>query len=140
MQYNQSDFEAYKNFCKENNLSACNAESLKKYYANNKKQLFVIKFNKERVIAKKPKYYSTWINPKTGNVHYLLTPAGKGKKYSHELKTGKRFTNSGQPKTDKNGNHLSLYKNQKTWRSGYLEARKDNANCYKARKAKRTKR
>lgn len=32
-----NQIEAYKNFCKENNLSACNAESLEKYYANNNK-------------------------------------------------------------------------------------------------------
>ena len=31
---NQSDVEKYKNFCKDNNISPCNAESLERYYAS----------------------------------------------------------------------------------------------------------
>ena len=80
------------------------------------------------------KKYSVWINKKTGNVVYLLNPSRKGAKYAHELKTGKRFTNNGQPKKNKNGYHLGLNKVQRSYRSGYLQARKDNANCYKAKK------
>lgn len=84
-------------------------------------------------MAKKPKYYSTWIHPKTGNVHFLLNPSRKGAKYAHELRTGKRFTNAGQPKNDKYGNQMTLNREQRSYRSGYLQSRKDNANCWKSK-------
>ena len=77
--------------------------------------------------------YTTWVNTATGNVVYLLNPARKGKKYAHELRTGKRFTNNGQPKKNKEGYHLGLNKVQRSYRCGYLQARKDNANCWKAK-------
>ena len=81
------------------------------------------------------KKYSTYVNQKTGTVSYLLNPARKSSKYEYELKTNKRFTNNGLPKINaKTGKQMTLNKNQRSYRSGYLDARKDNSNCYKAKK------
>ena len=71
-----------------------------------------------------------------GKKFTLLNPAEKGKKAAKELKTGKRFTNDGQPKRGRNGQQLNVTKEGKAWRSGYLNARKDNANAYKAKRKK----
>lgn len=83
------------------------------------------------------KKYSTWTHPETGEVKFYLNPSRKGAKYAHELRTNTRFTNSGQPKKDKKGNHLTLNNNQRSWRSGYLQSRKDNSNCWKFFNSKR---
>ena len=62
----------------------------------------------------------------------LLSPKRKGKKAAHELRTGKRFTNSGEPKKGKNGQHLKVSKEGKAYRAGYLDARKDIGRAAKA--------
>ena len=74
-----------------------------------------------------------------GKIFTLLNPAEKGKKAAKELKTGKRYTNDGQPKRGKNGQQLNVTKEGKAWRSGYLNARKDNANAYKAKRKQKAK-
>ena len=72
----------------------------------------------------------------------LLNPAEKGKKAAKELRTGKRYTNDGEPKRGRNGQQLKLTKEGKAYRGGYLNARKDNANAYnsKRRRSKSYKR
>lgn len=74
------------------------------------------------------------VNTEDGTKSTVLTPAGKGAKYAQELKDGKRMTNSGAPKMGENGKQLGLTKQQRAFRSGYLQARKDSANAYKANK------
>ena len=69
----------------------------------------------------------------------FLNPARKAKKFAGELKRGKRYTNEGKPKRDSKGNHMTLTNEQRAYRGGYLDARKDNARAYKANKAKRAK-
>ena len=71
-----------------------------------------------------------------GKLFTLLNPAEKGKKAAKELKTGKRYTNDGDPKYGRNGQQLKVTKTGKAWRSGYLKAREDNANAYKAKRKK----
>ena len=78
----------------------------------------------------KPTY---WTNPKTGEVKVLLNPALKGRKYSAEMKKNVRYTNDGKLKVYENGKPMRLTKQGKAYRAGYLQARKDSANCYKAK-------
>lgn len=79
----------------------------------------------------------TVVNKRTGNVHVLLNPAQKGRKYATELKHGKALTNGLQRKRNKDGSQKKLTPKQKAYRAGYLDARKDSANCFKAKKKKR---
>ena len=76
------------------------------------------------------------VNKRTGNVSVLLNPAQKGRKYAVELKHGQALTNGLQRKRTKNGSLKKLTPKQKAYRAGYLDARKDNAKCYKAKKKK----
>ena len=62
----------------------------------------------------------------------LLNPYGKGKKFARELKEGKRFTNDGKLKTTKSGKPKRLTDTQKSFRAGYLQARKDSAKAFKS--------
>lgn len=75
---------------------------------------------------------------KDGTETTLLNPSGKATKYAFELGTNTRVTNAGVFKTDDNGNELSLSKEQRAYRSGYLDSQKDNAKAYKAKRTKRT--
>lgn len=68
---------------------------------------------------------------KDGETKVLLNPAGKGVKYSVELKNGKRYTNKGEPKRDRSGKPMKLSKAQRAFRAGYLQSRKDGAKAYK---------
>lgn len=68
-----------------------------------------------------------------GSVHTYLNPTEKGKKYAKELKEKKCYTNDLVPKKSENGRVRSLTKEQKAYRHGYLDARQDSANCYKAK-------
>jgi len=54
-----------------------------------------------------------------------LSPSRKGKKAAHELKTGKRFCNNGEPKRDSKGKQLKVTAKGKAYRAGYLDARED---------------
>ena len=77
------------------------------------------------------------VRTKTGAFITLLNPSEKGEKYSKELSTGKKFTNDGIVKKNKNGRVIKLGKKERAYRSGYLDARKDNSNAYKANFSKR---
>lgn len=69
---------------------------------------------------------------KNGKKVVLLNPSEKGGKYARELKSGIRTTNAGEVKFDEKGKQLELSYAQKSYRAGYLAARKDNAKAYKA--------
>lgn len=77
------------------------------------------------------------ITTKKGKTITLLNPSEKGEKYADELRNNIRYTNDGKYKADKDGVVDSLSKTQRAYRSGYLDARKDSANCYKYLKKKR---
>lgn len=72
-----------------------------------------------------------------GNKVVLLNPAEKAAKYADELRNGIRYTNDNRYKVDKDGVVLGLDKAQRAYRSSYLDARKDSANCYKYKQKKR---
>lgn len=67
----------------------------------------------------------------------LLSPSKKGKKAAHELKTGKRFCNDGEPKRGNNGQQLKVTAKGKAYRAGYLDAREDIGKA--AKKARKRK-
>ncbi|MCD8372195.1 MAG: hypothetical protein LUD27_02710 [Clostridia bacterium] len=69
-----------------------------------------------------------------GNRQTFLTPSGKGKKYAQEIKTGRRFTNDGEAKVDDEGYELRVTKEGQAYRAGYLDAQKDSANAWKAKR------
>ena len=64
----------------------------------------------------------------------------KGAKAAVELKRGVAITNFGQVKRNKDGTPKRLTKAQRSYRSGYLDARNDNAKAYKYNKKKRATR
>lgn len=76
------------------------------------------------------------VQNKKGDFIKLLNPSEKAEKFADELKTGMRYTNDGRLKADKNGD-VGLSKTQRAYRSGYLDARKDNAKAHKHNKKKR---
>lgn len=80
----------------------------------------------------------TLVDKRTGEVSKktLLNPHGKGAKYATELKRGVHMTNTGVVKTDKYGKSLHLNKQQRAYRSGYLQAQHDSAKAYKAGRKK----
>ena len=63
----------------------------------------------------------------------LLNPSEKGAKFATELKNGKKITNAGELKKDKNGNAIALDDKSKAYRGGYLDALKDSGNAYIAK-------
>ncbi len=71
------------------------------------------------------------IRTKKGKEITLLNPAAKGRKFATELQCGSKFTNNGDPKVDSNGAVIELSKEQKIYRAGYLDARKDSAKAHK---------
>lgn len=76
------------------------------------------------------------VRTKRGDYITLLNPSEKAAKYAGELRTGIRKTNDGRYKPDKNGD-VGLDKIQRSYRSGYLDARKDSANAYNHNKQKK---
>lgn len=72
------------------------------------------------------------IRTRKGKNVTLLNPAEKGKKFAIELSHNVRLTNNGRQKTNKKGAPLKLTNTQKSYRAGYLQARKDNANAFKS--------
>ena len=78
------------------------------------------------------------IKTKKGKDVTLLNPSEKGTKCADELRSGIRQTNDGHIKLDKFGNPIPLTDTEKAWRSGYLQAQKDSAKCYNAKKAKQS--
>ena len=77
------------------------------------------------------------VRNKKGKQIRLMNPNQKAMKYAEELKNNMHFTNFGEVKTTKSGKIKRLNDNQKSWRSGYLTARKDNARAYKYNQRKR---
>lgn len=73
------------------------------------------------------------IRTKNGGSITLLNPAEKGKKYAEELRTGKKYTNAGVVKKNKNGKVIKLGKKERAYRCGYLDSRQDNAKAYKSK-------
>lgn len=58
-----------------------------------------------------------------------LNPYGKAQKYALEIKDKRHYTNAGTPKADK-----PWSREAQSYRSGYLDARKDEAAAWKAKK------
>lgn len=77
------------------------------------------------------------VETRNGKKIRLLTPDQKGAKAAVELKKGVKLTNMGQVKRDKDGNARKLTKVERSYRAGYLDARKDNAKAYNHNKKKR---
>ncbi len=70
----------------------------------------------------------------------LLNPNERARKYANELKDGVHYTNNNEYKFDPNtGVIAALTDTQRSYRSGYLAARKDSANAYKHNKKKNRK-
>ena len=61
----------------------------------------------------------------------LLNTHGKGAKYAAELRNNQRYTNNGKRKIDKNGEIKPLTREQKAYRSGWLDCNADHAKAYK---------
>lgn len=80
----------------------------------------------------------TVVEFKDGSSTTLLTPSGRAAKFAAELGMGVKITNSGEFKK-KDGKELTLTREERSYRSGYLDARKDSANAYKAKKNKGAK-
>lgn len=76
------------------------------------------------------------VRNKNGTFSVLLNPAEKGRKYAFEMKNNVRVTNGGKPKTNKYGEPRKLSKQARAYRAGYIQARKDNAKCFKAKNKK----
>lgn len=66
----------------------------------------------------------------------LLNPQEKGLKAADELRNNIMLTNEGNIKFDNFGKPQKLTKEQRAYRSGYLDARKDSAKCWKAQQKK----
>ena len=71
---------------------------------------------------------------KKGKKFIKLNPAEKSRKYAQELKSGKITSNGGEVLGKLNKD------TQKSFRSGYLQARKDNALAYKSNLKRKRKR
>ena len=71
---------------------------------------------------------------KKGREVVLLNPSEKARKFADELGNGVKQTNTGMIKFDKSGKPVKLTDTEKSFRSGYLQARQDNAKAYKASK------
>lgn len=74
------------------------------------------------------------VDKKTGKTKTLLNPSEKGGKFARELREDRRYTNDGRAKS---GKAQYLTNEGRAFRAGYLEAQKDSAKCFKAKKAKR---
>ena len=72
-----------------------------------------------------------------GTVVTLLNPSGKADKFFKEKQSGLRRTNDGFLKRDEFGCEIPLTDSQLAYRAGYLDAQKDSAKAYKAKKSNR---
>ena len=68
-----------------------------------------------------------------------MNPSEKGRKFADELRNGAKQTNDGYIKFDPVGKPVRLKDTEAAYRSGYLDAQKDSARCYNARKKKQGK-
>ena len=73
---------------------------------------------------------------KNGKKIYLLNPNEKARKYLAELKVGSTLTNMIESKLI-NGKLIRLSKEDKAYRVGYLNARKDNSKAYMSKLRKK---
>lgn len=89
-------------------------------------------------MAKKVSEMTIVIDKRTGRKKRLMNPSETGNKYAVELKRGIHLTNFGKPKTNKYGVVRKLTDTQKSYRSGYLKARKDNARAWNYRKGNKS--
>ena len=79
------------------------------------------------------------VTNKKGKKVTLLNPSEKGAKFAKELKQNRKRTNTGAFKLDDNKQSIKLTDVERAYRGGYLDAQKDSANAYKARKKKRNR-
>ena len=83
-------------------------------------------------MAKKERKTVAWQGKNSkGKDVTLLTPTGKGEKYSRELRT-----NTGKLKVDEDGSVLKPSSEQIAYRKGYLAAQYDGMDAHLAKKAK----
>lgn len=61
----------------------------------------------------------------------LLNPSEKASKYATELAYDVALTNDGVQKLDRKGQQKRLKTEQRAYRSGYLQARKDSSKAFK---------
>lgn len=66
--------------------------------------------------------------------HVLLNPQEKRLKYFDELRGKTALTNDWKVKKDKSGKKKTLSKQQRAYRSGYIQAQNDSAACYNAKR------
>lgn len=78
----------------------------------------------------------TVVDVNTGVRKKLLNPAGKGRKFAAELKSNKHYTNDGKTKVTKSGKLKRLTDTERSYRSGYLQARQDSAKAFKSKSYK----
>ena len=76
------------------------------------------------------------ITTKKGKEVTLLNPAERGRKFADELKNGVKLTNDNHVKMDDFG-PVRLTETEASFRAGYLQARKDSAKAFKAKKNKK---
>mgnify|MGYP001630770270 FL=1 len=79
------------------------------------------------------------VTSRSGKTVTLLDPAEKGAKYAAELRAGIKCTNDHKIKRTKSGVAIGLDRVERAYRAGYLDARKDSANAWKAGQAKRAR-
>ncbi len=74
------------------------------------------------------------VKNKKGKEVLLLNPSEKARKFADELGNGVKQTNRGMIKFDKGGKPVKLSDTEKSYRSGYLQARKDSAKAFNSKK------
>ena len=82
---------------------------------------------------------SVTVTNKKGKKVTLLNPSEKGAKFAKELKQNRKRTNTGAFKLDDNKQSIKLTDVERAYRGGYLDAQKDSANAYKARRKRRNR-
>ena len=93
------------------------------------------KWQKKGVRTVKGKKTGTVVfNTETGESRVLLNPHGKYQKAVKELETGKRYTNDGKVKKDKNGKEMKLTKCQRAFRAGQRSMVIEQTKAFKAGK------
>ena len=76
---------------------------------------------------------AVFLKNKKGRDVVLLNPSEKARKFADELGNGVKQTNIGMIKFNKNGQPIRLTDSEKSFRRGYLQARKDSAKAFKSK-------
>lgn len=76
------------------------------------------------------------IKTKWGKTITLLNPHEKGKKFAAELRNKTALTNDFEFKRNEDGSYRGLTDTQLAYRSGYLDARNDEAKLFKWKQKK----